>query len=86
MRPSSTTGRHVRPTRRRASEDAPRSLRINDKTLNDWIIKHSKTKRVTQARTEEQKELDRVNRRIHELESGNKFLKKRQPSSPEASG
>ena len=75
MRPSSTTGRHVRPTRRRASKDAPRSLRINDKTLNDWIIKHSKTKRVTQERTDEHKQLDAVNRRIHELESENKFLK-----------
>ena len=31
---------------------------------------------MTQERTEEQKELDRANRRIHELESGNKFLKK----------
>ena len=60
-------------------------LGINDKTLNDWIIKHSKTKRVTQVRTDEHKQLDAVNRRIHELESENKFLKKRQPSSPEAS-
>lgn len=50
-------------------------LEANDKTLNDWIIKHSKTKRVTQARTEEQKELDAVNRRIHELESESEFLK-----------
>ena len=75
MRLSTTTGRHVRSIRRRASEDAPRSLRINDKTLNDWIIKHSKTKRVTQERTDEHKELDAVNRRIHELESENKFLK-----------
>jgi transposase-like protein len=51
-------------------------LRINDKTLNDWVIKHSKTKRVTQARIDEHKQLDAVNRRIHELESENKFLKK----------
>ena len=76
MRLSTTTGRHVRPTRRRASKDAPRSLRINDKTLNDWIIKHNKTGRVIQARTDEHKELDRANRRIHELESENEFLKK----------
>ena len=51
-------------------------MRINDKTLNDWIIKHSKTKRVTQERTDDHKQLDRANRRIHELESENKFLKK----------
>jgi transposase-like protein len=76
LRLSTTTGRHVRPTLRRVSKDAPRSLRINDKTLNDWIIKHSKTKRVTQARTEEHKQLDAVNRRIHELESENKFPRK----------
>ena len=75
MRLLSTTGRHVRPTRRRASGSAPQSLRINDKTLNDWIIKHNKTGRVTQARTEEHKQLDAVKRRIHELESENKFLK-----------
>jgi len=75
LRLSSTTGRHVRSIRRRASGSAPQSLRINDKTLNDWIIKHNKTGRVTQARTEEQKELDRANRRIHELESENEFLK-----------
>jgi transposase len=50
-------------------------LGINDKTLNDWIIKHSKTKRVTQERTDDHKQLDAVNRRIHELESENKFLK-----------
>ena len=31
---------------------------------------------MTQARTDEQKELDAVNRRIHELESENEFLKK----------
>ena len=51
-------------------------LEANDKTLNDWIIKHSKTKRVTQERTEEHKQLDAVNRRIHELESENEFPRK----------
>ncbi|QUC04580.1 hypothetical protein [Atopobium sp. oral taxon 416] len=76
MRPSSTTGRHVRPTLRRGIRGCAAKLEVNDKTLNDWIIKHSKTKRVTQARTEEHKELDRANRRIHELESENEFLKK----------
>ncbi|QUC03543.1 hypothetical protein [Atopobium sp. oral taxon 416] len=60
-------------------------LEANDKTLNDWIIKHSKTGRVTQERIDEHKQLDAVNRHMHELESENKFLKKWQPSSPEAS-
>ncbi|RRF98798.1 MAG: hypothetical protein DUD39_07810 [Coriobacteriaceae bacterium] len=45
-------------------------LEANDKTLNDWIIKHNKTGRVTQARTEEQKELDRANRRIQRSSTG----------------
>ena len=71
----STTGRHVRPTRRRGIRECAAKLEVNDKTLNDWIIKHNKTKRVTQERTDEHKQLDAVNRRIHELESENKFLK-----------
>ena len=75
MRLSTTTARHVRPTRRKSIRGCAAKLEANDKTLNDWIIKHSKTKRVTQVRTEEHKQLDAVNRRIHELERKNKFLK-----------
>ena len=60
-------------------------LGINDKTLNDWILKYSKTGKVTQERTDEQKELDAARRHIHELESENEFLKKPQPSLPGAS-
>ena len=51
-------------------------LGINDKTLNDWILKQAKTGRVTQERTGEQKELDEARKRIRELESENEFLKK----------
>jgi transposase len=51
-------------------------LGINDKTLNDWVIKYGRTGKVTQARTGEQKELDEARKRIRELESGNGFLKK----------
>lgn len=51
-------------------------LGINDKALNDWVIKFGRTGRVTQARTDEQKELDGARRRIRELESENEFLKK----------
>lgn len=51
-------------------------LGINDKTLNDWVIKYGRTGKVTQARTDEQKELDEARRRIRELESENEFLKK----------
>ena len=51
-------------------------LGINDKTLNEWILKQAKTGRVTQARTDEQKELDEARRHIRELESENEFLKK----------
>ena len=51
-------------------------LGINDKTLNDWVIKYGRTGKVTQARTGEQKELDEARKRIRELESENEFLKK----------
>ena len=51
-------------------------LGINDKTLNDWILKQAKTGRVTQERTDAQKELDAAKKRIRELESENEFLKK----------
>lgn len=51
-------------------------LGINDKTLNEWILKQAKTGRVTQERTDGQKELDAAKKRIRELESENEFLKK----------
>lgn len=78
---------------RRAREADPRKgirecaaeLGINDKTLNDWVIKFGRTGKVTQARTDEQKEPDEARRRIRELESENESLKKQQPSSPGAS-
>ena len=50
-------------------------LGISDKTLNDWVIKYGRTGKVTQARTDEQKELDEARRHIRELESENEFLK-----------
>ena len=51
-------------------------LGINAKTLNDWIIKLDATGKVTQARSDEQRELDEARRRIRELEMENEFLKK----------
>ena len=50
-------------------------LGINDKTLNDWILKQAKTGRVTQERTDGQKELDAAKKRIREPGSENGFLK-----------
>lgn len=69
---------------RRAREADPKKsirecaaeLGINDKTLNDWVIKFGRTGKVTQARTDEQKEPDEARRRIRELESENESLKK----------
>ena len=52
------------------------SLGLNAKTLNDWVIKYNATGKVTQARTDEQKQLDAALRRIKELEAENEFLKK----------
>ncbi len=51
-------------------------LGISDKTLNDWVIKYGRTGKVTQARTDEQKELDEARRHIREPGSENEFLKK----------
>lgn len=51
-------------------------LGINDKTLNDWVIKFGRTGKVTQARTDEQKEPDEARRRIGELESESEFPRK----------
>ncbi len=65
--------------------DCAGELGVNDKTLNDWILKYDDTGRVTQARTDERRALDDANRRIRELELENEFLKKRRPSSPETS-
>ena len=51
-------------------------LGTSDKTLNDWIIKHSKTGKVTQERTDEQKEPGAARKRIRELEAENEFPRK----------
>lgn len=51
-------------------------LGVNDKTLGDWIMKLEATGKVTQARTDEQKELAKAQKRIKELEMENEFLKK----------
>ena len=57
-------------------KDCARELGINDKTLNDWVIKYQDAGKVERRRTDEQAELDRANRRIRELELENEFLKK----------
>lgn len=69
--------------RRSREADPKKSIRecaaelgINDETLNDWVIKFGRTGKVTQARTDEQKELDEARRRIRELESENEFPRK----------
>ena len=48
----------------------------SDKTLNGWILRQAKTGRVTQERTDGQKELDEARKRIREPGSENGFLKK----------
>ena len=53
-----------------------KELGINDKTLNDWILKHEDAGKVTRARTEEQLEADRMRREIDQLRRENEFLKK----------
>lgn len=53
-----------------------RELGLNDKTLNDWILKFDDQGKVTRGRTDEQRALDEANRRIRGLENENEFLKK----------
>ena len=43
--------------------DCARELGVNDKTLNDWILKCEDAGRVTRARTDEQRALDEANKR-----------------------
>ena len=61
---------------RKTITDCARELGINDKTLNDWILKYEGTGRVTQARTDEQLEIDRIKRENERLRRENEFLKK----------
>ena len=46
-------------------------LGISDKIPSDWVIRYGRTGKVTQARTDEQKELDEARRHIREPGSGN---------------
>ena len=57
-------------------KDCARELGLNDKTLNDWVLKFGDQGKVTRGRTDEQRALDEANRRIRELELENEFLKK----------
>ena len=61
---------------RKTIKDCARELGLNDKTLNDWILKFGDQGKVTRGRTDEQRALDEANRRIRELELENEFLKK----------
>ena len=56
--------------------DCARELGINDKTLNDWVLKYEGAGRVTRARTDEQLEIDRIKRENERLRRENEFLKK----------
>ena len=51
-------------------------LGINDKTLNDWVIKYGRTGKAAQARTDGQKGPGGAGRRIGEPGSENELLKK----------
>lgn len=61
---------------RKTIKDCARELGLNDKTLNDWILKFGDRGKVTRGRSDEQIELDKANKRIRELELENEFLKK----------
>ena len=51
-------------------------LGTSDKTPSDWVIKYGRTGKVTQARTDGQKEPGEARRRIREPGSENEFPRK----------
>ena len=51
-------------------------LGTSDKTPSDWVIKYGRTGKVTQARTDGQKEPGEARRHIREPGGENEFLKK----------
>jgi len=57
-------------------KDVAGKLGINEKTFGDWVMKYDATGRVSQARTDDQKEKDELIKRIKALEIENEFLKK----------
>ena len=74
-KPKRKTKRYTEEYKKTITEVA-NDLGLNAKTLNDWVLKYNATGKVTQARTDEQKQLDAALRRIKELEAENEFLKK----------
>ena len=56
--------------------ECARSLGVNPKTLNDWVVKFRRRGEVSAARTDGERELAEARRRIAELEDENAFLKK----------
>ena len=51
-------------------------LGTSDKTPSDWVIRHGRTGKAAQARTDEQKELDEARRHMREPGSENGFPRK----------
>ena len=56
--------------------EVAKDLGLNAKTLNDWVLKYSATGRVTQARTDEQRQLDAAPGRTREPGAENEFPRK----------
>lgn len=56
--------------------ECARELGLNDKTLNDWVLKFKRRGEVTAAMTAEQADVAALKREVERLRQENEFLKK----------
>lgn len=56
--------------------ECARELGLNDKTLNDWVLKFKRRGEVTAAMTAEQADVAALKREVERLRRENEFLKK----------
>ena len=56
--------------------ECARELGLNDKTLNDWVLKFKRRGEVTAAMTAEQADAAALKREVERLRRENEFLKK----------
>lgn len=62
--------------REKTIKECAKELGINEKTLDDWVLKYEGAGRVTRERSDEQRALDEARRRIRELDMENEFPRK----------
>ena len=66
--------------------EVAKELGLNDKTVNDWMLKRKRSQGSAPGPKAEDRELREAKKRIRELEMENEFLKKQRSSSPKSKG